>query len=159
MSKGVGVPIRLLHEAAGHVCTVSGVESERERTREACSEAGVHTAAAPDHFPLSRSLSLPLPFIQVELTSGETYRGDLAETEDNWNVQLKNVTATAKVNWRGRGTATAGGRRRVFFSTRSSLSLISHSLALSSPPPPNAGRQGLPHGARLRPGRSHQVSG
>lgn len=34
---------------------------------------------------------------QVELKSGETYRGELAEAEDSWNVQLKNVTATAKV--------------------------------------------------------------
>lgn len=35
---------------------------------------------------------------QVELKSGETYRGELAEAEDSWNVQLKNVTATAKVS-------------------------------------------------------------
>jgi small nuclear ribonucleoprotein (snRNP)-like protein len=84
----------------------------------------------------SHALSLPLPFIQVELTSGETYRGDLAETEDNWNVQLKNVTATAKVNWRGRGTGD-GGRRRVFFFNPLllSLSLNSHSPALSPPLP------------------------
>ncbi len=34
---------------------------------------------------------------QVELKSGETYRGELAEAEDSWNVQLKQVTATAKV--------------------------------------------------------------
>ena len=35
---------------------------------------------------------------QVELKSGETYRGELHEAEDNWNCQLKNITATAKVN-------------------------------------------------------------
>ncbi|BDA42731.1 Small nuclear ribonucleoprotein Sm D3 [Coccomyxa sp. Obi] len=52
-AKGVGVPVKLLHEAEGHVIT-------------------------------------------VELKSGETYRGELAEAEDSWNVQLKNVTATAK---------------------------------------------------------------
>ena len=34
---------------------------------------------------------------QVELKSGETYRGELHEAEDNWNCQLKNITATAKV--------------------------------------------------------------
>jgi LSM domain len=39
---------------------------------------------------------LPHPTQQVELKTGETYRGDLAETEDNWNLQLKNVTATAR---------------------------------------------------------------
>ncbi|CAL8467617.1 g7155 [Coccomyxa elongata] len=52
-AKGVGVPVKLLHEAEGHVIT-------------------------------------------VELKSGEAYRGELAEAEDSWNVQLKNVTATAK---------------------------------------------------------------
>ena len=35
---------------------------------------------------------------QVELKSGETYRGELHEAEDNWNCQLKNITATAKVS-------------------------------------------------------------
>ena len=33
---------------------------------------------------------------QVELKSGETFRGDLAETEDCWNLQLRNVTSTAR---------------------------------------------------------------
>jgi small nuclear ribonucleoprotein D3 len=51
--KGVGIPIKLMHEAEGHVVT-------------------------------------------VELKSGETYRGELFEAEDNWNVQLKDVTATAR---------------------------------------------------------------
>ena len=36
-------------------------------------------------------------FAQVELKTGETYRGELNEAEDNWNCQLKNVTATARV--------------------------------------------------------------
>lgn len=40
--------------------------------------------------------TLATPHKQVELKTGETYRGDLAETEDNWNLQLKNVTATAR---------------------------------------------------------------
>ena len=35
---------------------------------------------------------------QAELKSGESYRGELFEAEDNWNVQLKDVTATAKVS-------------------------------------------------------------
>eukprot|EP00887_Chlorella_sp_A99_P000746 scaffold5.g746.t1 len=51
--KGVGVPVKLLHEAEGHICT-------------------------------------------VELKTGEIYRGDLEEAEDNWNVQLTKVTATAR---------------------------------------------------------------
>ena len=52
-AKGIGIPVKLLHEAAGHVVT-------------------------------------------VELKSGETFRGDLAETEDCWNLQLRNVTSTAR---------------------------------------------------------------
>ncbi|GAB4816729.1 hypothetical protein N2152v2_003775 [Parachlorella kessleri] len=51
--KGVGIPIKLLHEAEGHTVT-------------------------------------------VELKSGEMYRGELHEAEDNWNVQLSNVTATGR---------------------------------------------------------------
>jgi small nuclear ribonucleoprotein D3 len=34
--------------------------------------------------------------LQVELKSGEIYRGELHEAEDNWNVQLTNVQATAR---------------------------------------------------------------
>ena len=33
---------------------------------------------------------------QVELKSGEMYRGEMHEAEDNWNIQLSNVTATAR---------------------------------------------------------------
>lgn len=51
--KGIGIPIKLMHESEGHVVT-------------------------------------------VELKSGESYRGELFEAEDNWNCQLKDVTATAK---------------------------------------------------------------
>ena len=45
---------------------------------------------------------------QVELKSGETYRGDLHDAEDNWNVQLTDVTATARV----RSTMCTGRVRR-----------------------------------------------
>lgn len=34
--------------------------------------------------------------MQVELKSGEMYRGELHDAEDNWNIQLSNVTATAR---------------------------------------------------------------
>lgn len=53
MSTGIGVPIKLLHEAQGLLVT-------------------------------------------VELVSGQLYRGRLASIEDNMNVQLRDVTATAK---------------------------------------------------------------
>lgn len=32
----------------------------------------------------------------MELKSGESFRGELHDAEDNWNVQLSNVTATAR---------------------------------------------------------------
>jgi small nuclear ribonucleoprotein D3 len=51
--KGVGIPVKLLHEAEGHVVT-------------------------------------------VELKSGEMYRGQLHMAEDNWNCQLKDVSATGR---------------------------------------------------------------
>ena len=46
---------------------------------------------------------------QVELKSGEIYRGELHEAEDNWNVQLANVTATARVRRPAAGAAAAAG--------------------------------------------------
>ena len=53
MSKGVGIPVKLLHEAVGHIVT-------------------------------------------VELKTGESFRGELTQSEDNWNCELVNVTSTAK---------------------------------------------------------------
>ncbi|KAG9443201.1 hypothetical protein H6P81_019055 [Aristolochia fimbriata] len=53
MSRSLGIPVKLLHEAAGHVVT-------------------------------------------VELKSGELYRGNMIECEDNWNCQLESITYTAK---------------------------------------------------------------
>ncbi|GMH35836.1 hypothetical protein BSKO_03704 [Bryopsis sp. KO-2023] len=52
-AKGIGIPVKLLHESEGHTVT-------------------------------------------VELKTGEYYRGELHDAEDNWNVQLKDVTATAR---------------------------------------------------------------
>jgi small nuclear ribonucleoprotein D3 len=52
-NKTVGIPVKLLHEAVGHVVT-------------------------------------------VELKSGELYRGQLHDAEDNWNVQLRDATATGR---------------------------------------------------------------
>ncbi|KAG0634654.1 hypothetical protein HOY80DRAFT_1012350 [Tuber brumale] len=49
----IGIPIKLLNEAQGHVCT-------------------------------------------LELTSGQIFRGRLFEAEDNMNVQLRDITVTAR---------------------------------------------------------------
>ncbi|XP_052190545.1 small nuclear ribonucleoprotein SmD3b-like isoform X2 [Diospyros lotus] len=53
MSRTLGIPVKLLHEATGHVVT-------------------------------------------VEIKSGELYRGNMVECEDNWNCQLENIAFTAK---------------------------------------------------------------
>jgi len=53
MTKGLGNPVKLLHEAIGHVCT-------------------------------------------CELNTGEVSRGKLIEAEDNWNLQMADVTMTAR---------------------------------------------------------------
>ncbi|KAI1620086.1 hypothetical protein EDD37DRAFT_641821 [Exophiala viscosa] len=53
LTSTIGIPIKLLNEAQGHVVT-------------------------------------------IELTSGQVYRGKLLEAEDNMNVQLKDITATAR---------------------------------------------------------------
>ncbi|KAH0920247.1 hypothetical protein HID58_027907, partial [Brassica napus] len=53
---------------------------------------------------MSRSLGIPVKLLHessghtvtVELKSGELYRGNLLECEDNWNCQLENITYTAK---------------------------------------------------------------
>ncbi|KZZ93902.1 Like-Sm ribonucleoprotein (LSM)-related domain protein [Ascosphaera apis ARSEF 7405] len=53
LTSTIGIPIKLLNEAQGHVVT-------------------------------------------LEITSGEVYRGKLLEAEDNMNVQLKDITVTAR---------------------------------------------------------------
>ncbi|MCJ1308968.1 small nuclear ribonucleoprotein Sm D3 [Agyrium rufum] len=53
MASTIGIPIKLLNEAQGHVVT-------------------------------------------LEITSGQVYRGTLLEAEDNMNVQLRDITVTAR---------------------------------------------------------------
>ncbi|KAL0263579.1 small nuclear ribonucleoprotein Sm D3 [Diplodia seriata] len=53
MTSTIGIPIKLLNEATGHVVT-------------------------------------------LELSTGQVYRGKLLEAEDNMNVQLKDITVTAR---------------------------------------------------------------
>ncbi|KAE8310362.1 hypothetical protein BJX62DRAFT_237745 [Aspergillus germanicus] len=53
LTSTIGIPIKLLNEAQGHVVT-------------------------------------------LEITSGVVYRGKLLEAEDNMNVQLKDITVTAR---------------------------------------------------------------
>lgn len=92
--KGVGIPVKLLHEATGHVCTV-------RRRAEACSPGGAAPACHRRLRHCRLCFSCPTATdapgcLQVELKNGEIYRGELHEVEDCWNVQLINVQATAR---------------------------------------------------------------
>lgn len=125
-SKGIGIPIKLMHESEGHVLTVSSVSYilpcalvspcaatvpalSRRISTDLLSKAllcfDIDTCWVI-HGGLSPPLSTPFAVsedmrycssAQVELKSGQTYRGELFEAEDNWNCQLKNVTATERV--------------------------------------------------------------
>ena len=64
----------------------------------ACSRGAHHLVGASlSHTAFQPCVIAALCRTQVELKSGETYRGELNDAEDNWNCQLKNVTATARV--------------------------------------------------------------
>ena len=84
-SKGVGIPVKLLHEAEGHVITVCFLFTL------------LMLGGLPSSTWIDKGSRRPL---QAELKSGEMYRGELVEAEDSWNVQLKNFTATSKVRTR-----------------------------------------------------------
>jgi len=67
----IGVPIKVLHEAEGHIITL-------ETTTGKC----------------TLTISLFFPLTQDFL--GEIYRGKLVEAEDNMNCQMSEVTATLR---------------------------------------------------------------
>jgi len=79
MTSTIGIPIKLLNEA--QVCS--------------------RLLLLPDPLPKLRdpktlTLELQGHIVTVEITSGQTYRGKLIEAEDNMNVQLKDITVTAR---------------------------------------------------------------
>ena len=80
MTSTIGIPIKLLNEA------------------QVCSRL---LLLLPDPLPKlwdPKTLTLELQghIVTVEITSGQTYRGKLIEAEDNMNVQLKDITVTAR---------------------------------------------------------------
>ena len=87
----MGVPVKLLHEATGHICTVRGGNGGWHA--EGCV---YHGSPPPPATAAHRRRRAAQRCLQVELKSGEIYRGELHEAEDNWNLQLANVTATGR---------------------------------------------------------------
>ena len=137
LGKGIGIPVKLLHEAEGHTVTVrplldsildartrASAARSRGRARASPSLSGGRDRAASRRkktysffifvrgdrrsiLPpslLTRSSTHPAPPVvarvaspsQIELKNGETYRGTLLESEDNWNCQLEGITQTGR---------------------------------------------------------------
>lgn len=70
----------------------------------------------------------------MELKSGEIYRGELHDAEDNWNVQLINVQATArdgKVRRRAQNAAAAPAAARRFCRRQKFSALYTHLVQVS----------------------------
>ena len=137
VSKGIGIPVKLLHEAEGHIVTVSRTVTTTFSFFPFLSH--VSSSLHRLGFVLWRVIGFPLfcfvlfalfstlkhllprrvlhcsrwveqnnrhltsfyffflVSFQIELKTGETFRGNLKDTEDNWNCQIENVTATARV--------------------------------------------------------------
>ncbi|KAF4470513.1 Small nuclear ribonucleo Sm D3 [Fusarium albosuccineum] len=70
MTSTIGIPIKLLNEAQ----------------------------VRPPLFQSHREANILLQghIVTLEITSGQTYRGKLLDAEDNMNVQLKDITVTAR---------------------------------------------------------------
>ena len=80
--------------------------------------------------------------LQVELKTGELYRGMLLEAEDNWNSQMKDITVT------GRARAPAAASFRVP-DARGACQLSSAELRVRE----RAGRARVPAGERFHSGQ------
>ena len=74
MTSTIGIPIKLLNEA--QVRPPAPSPSPNPSTN--------HHQTTQGHI------------VTLEITSGQTYRGKLIEAEDNMNVQLKDITVTAR---------------------------------------------------------------
>ena len=103
---------------------------------------------------------------QVELKSGETYRGELNDAEDNWNCQLKNVTATARV--RSMALPSADSLVPNESASRDRLTSIAHGPNSASDRPSSewwltqvvdvrAGRANIALGSHVHPWQPDQV--
>jgi len=82
MSKHIGIPIKVLHDAEGHTVTVE-LKNGEVRTR----QSRAPHAHAPGSAAAARAANPP-PM--------QVYRGKLDEAEDNMNVHLSNCTKTMK---------------------------------------------------------------
>ena len=113
---------------------------------------GVAMAARPVAGPCQApgaSAQPELPVAQVELKTGEAYRGELHEAEDNWNCQIKNATATAKVKTGATAFLPGGHPEACVCTTAFPACLERYAYA--------TGWQSIPLGAHLHPREQDQV--
>ncbi|KAL2218192.1 putative small nuclear ribonucleoprotein SmD3 [Thermoascus aurantiacus ATCC 26904] len=77
----IGIPIKLLNEAQP-VRDIHAIEtgSSQRKTHQVSNEKRTEQGHV----------------VTLEITSGQVYRGKLLEAEDNMNVQLKDITVTAR---------------------------------------------------------------
>jgi len=78
MTSTIGIPIKLLNEA------------------QVCFRLLLPVPLPKLWNPKTLTSELQGHIVTVEITSGQTYRGKLIEAEDNMNVQLKDITVTAR---------------------------------------------------------------
>jgi small nuclear ribonucleoprotein (snRNP)-like protein len=104
--QGVGVPLRLLHEGALACRLALRIQSTALTPLCAAPPGEGHVVtvrlarlARVNNRPVATRLTacIAFRFWQVELKTGETYRGTLVESEDNWNSQMKDITVTGRV--------------------------------------------------------------
>lgn len=75
MTSTIGIPIKLLNEAQVRSTPLPLPDPPHQLTQKKHTQGHIVT---------------------LEITSGQTYRGKLIEAEDNMNVQLKDITVTAR---------------------------------------------------------------
>ncbi|OAQ98315.1 hypothetical protein LLEC1_06225 [Akanthomyces lecanii] len=98
MTSTIGIPIKLLNEAQVRFFPLevqprffpSPLPLLAMRAR-----ARMHLSDGESWQRLTRCF-MQGHIITLEITSGQTYRGKLLEAEDNMNVQLKDITVTAR---------------------------------------------------------------
>lgn len=86
MTSSIGIPIKLLNEAQVR-STLPNNQTPNQPNLISDSSSTTnhqHNKTKQGHI------------VTLEITSGTTYRGKLIEAEDNMNVQLKDITVTAR---------------------------------------------------------------
>jgi small nuclear ribonucleoprotein D3 len=88
MTSSIGIPIKLLNEAQ--------VRSPLPNNQTPDQLNLTSDSSSTTNHPTQQNKTKQGHIVTLEITSGTTYRGKLIEAEDNMNVQLKDITVTAR---------------------------------------------------------------